>query len=152
MPSLQKNTNEDEEDMRPEISQSSSPQNQDDQKYDSTPLRFGSVQEIYERYSLVEIIPDCLEKVVKDGKWVKAMDEETKVIEKKWNMGISWEARNKEIIGVKWIFKIKLNTDGSIQKHKTKLVAKGYSQRPKVDYKETFVPVARFDTIRVLMA
>lgn len=47
---------------------------------------------------------------------------------------------------------MKLNSDGSIQKHKARLVVKGYSQQYGVDYNETFAPVARLDTIRVLIA
>ena len=60
--------------------------------------------------------------------------------------------KDKDVIGVKWIFKTKLNLDGSIQKKTAKLVAKGYSQQPGIDFQETFAPVARLDTIRTLIA
>ncbi|XP_019420738.1 PREDICTED: uncharacterized protein LOC109330926 [Lupinus angustifolius] len=80
------------------------------------------------------------------------MEEEIKMIEKN-NM---WELldcpTDKDIIGIKWFYKIKLNPDGTIQKHKTRLVAKGYSQQPGIDYNETFAPVSHLDTIRVLIA
>ncbi|XP_022751424.1 uncharacterized protein LOC111300070 [Durio zibethinus] len=59
---------------------------------------------------------------------------------------------NKNIIGVRWIFKTKLNADGSINKLKARLVAKGYSQQLGVDFSERFAPVARLDTIRLLLA
>ncbi|KOM45165.1 hypothetical protein LR48_Vigan06g047100 [Vigna angularis] len=55
-------------------------------------------------------------------------------------------------IGVKWVFKIKLNEHGDIAKHKARLVAKGYSQQYGVDYTEVFAPVARLDTVQVLLA
>ena len=50
------------------------------------------------------------------------------------------------------MYKTKLNQDGTIQKNKAKLVAKGYSQKPDIDFNETFALVARLDTIRTLIA
>ena len=50
------------------------------------------------------------------------------------------------------MFRTKLNADGSINKHKAKLVVKGYAQVFGVDYSDTFAPVARLDTIRLVLA
>lgn len=55
-------------------------------------------------------------------------------------------------IGLKWIFKIKRNADGSINKYKSRLVAKGYIQRHGVDFEEVFAPVARIETARFIIA
>lgn len=54
-------------------------------------------------------------------------------------------------IGLKWIFKVKRNSDGSINKYKARLVAKGYIQRYGVDFEEVFAPVARIETVRLIM-
>jgi len=53
---------------------------------------------------------------------------------------------------VKWVYKAKFNLDGTIQKHKARLVVKGYSQQLGIDYNETFAPIARIYTIRALIA
>ena len=53
---------------------------------------------------------------------------------------------------MKWIFKTKLKENGEVDKYKARLVAKGYEQEFGVDYEEVFAPVARHDTIRLLIA
>ncbi|KAA3465467.1 Retrovirus-related Pol polyprotein from transposon TNT 1-94 [Gossypium australe] len=59
---------------------------------------------------------------------------------------------HKKVIGVNWVFKTKLNIDGSLNKLKARLVVKVFSQQYGIDYWETFSPVARLDTIRLLLA
>jgi hypothetical protein len=58
----------------------------------------------------------------------------------------------KSTIGVKWIYKLKFNMDGSISKHKAHLVAQGYVQPEGIEYDETFAPVARMETIRIFFS
>lgn len=59
---------------------------------------------------------------------------------------------NKKILTNKWVFKLKKNQDGSVDKHKARLVARGHEQRPGIDYEEIFAPVARYENIRTLLA
>ena len=55
-------------------------------------------------------------------------------------------------IGLKWVFKVKRDEVGAIVKHKARLVAKGYVQQEGVDFDEVFAPVARMESIRMLLA
>ena len=59
---------------------------------------------------------------------------------------------NRKPIGCKWIFKRKLNAAGQIEKYKTRLVAKGFTQREGVDLVEIFSPVAKFTSIHIISA
>ena len=58
----------------------------------------------------------------------------------------------KSVVTSKWIYKIKHAADGSIKKYKARFVARGFSQKEGIDYEETFAPVARYTSIRVIMA
>ena len=58
----------------------------------------------------------------------------------------------RKAIGCKWVFKIKYNAAGDVDRYKARLVAKGFSQTQGVDFNETFAPVAKFNSIRILLA
>lgn len=80
------------------------------------------------------------------------MDSEIKSIEKNQTWKLTELPVGAKKIGVKWIYKTKLNEVGEMEKYKARLVAKGYSQQYGVDYTEVFAPVARMDTVRMIIA
>ncbi|KAJ8753122.1 hypothetical protein K2173_017675 [Erythroxylum novogranatense] len=81
------------------------------------------------------------------------MDEEIKAIEdnETWIL-MDLPSAETKVVDSKWIFKEKLNPDGSINKYKARLVVRGYKQEYGVDYTETYAPVTRLDTVRMLLA
>eukprot|EP00253_Pinus_taeda_P009627 PITA_09627 len=81
------------------------------------------------------------------------MEEEIGAIEKNdtWEL-VDLPQGNLHVIGVKWIYKTKRNVEGKIERHKIRLVVKGYKQQHGRDYAETFVPVAMMETMRIVVA
>ncbi|CAL9010595.1 unnamed protein product [Prunus brigantina] len=102
------------------------------QDVDHTPLKYKSIAEIYEKCNMCIIEPESFEEAAKDDSWKKAMEDEITMIEKNNTWELVDRPFDKPIIGVKWIYKTKLNLDGSVQKNKARLVAKGYSRSPEL--------------------
>lgn len=80
------------------------------------------------------------------------MSSENESIERNQTWELTVIPKETKPIGVKCVFKTKLNEDGIVEKFKARLVAKGYAQRHGIDYTEVFAPVTRLDTIRVILA
>ena len=85
-------------------------------------------------------------------KWRCAMDSEIEAIRKNNTWVLTDLPCGAKTVGVKWVYKTKLNEHGEIEKYKARLVSKGYTQQHGVDYMEVFAPVARMDTIRPVLA
>jgi len=100
----------------------------------------------------VDSDPISFEDAVKNVKWRQAMNSKIEVIERNNTWELTELPNGSKVIGVKWVYKTKLNEKGEVDKYKARLVAKGYSQKYVVDYAKVFAPVARLDTIRVVIS
>ena len=103
-------------------------------------------------FAFIACDPVDFDEAVKKDVWIKAMDEEIDAIERNNTWDLVELRDNKNCIGVKWIYKTKLNVDSDVEKYKAKLVPQWFSQQPSIDYNDTFAPVARIDTVRMVLA
>ena len=86
--------------------------------------------------------------------WLKAMKEEwDSLIENEtWEEVKRESSENMNVVGVKWVFKVKKNEKGEPVRYKARMIAKGYTQEYGVDYHETYAPVLKYKTLRIMMA
>ena len=96
--------------------------------------------------------PIHFDNAVKSEKLRKAMDVKIEAIKQNDTWELTKLPEGGKKIGVKWVYKTKFNENGEVDKYKVRLVVKGYSRQHGVDYKEVFAPVARMETIRLVVA
>ncbi|GJT44443.1 retrovirus-related pol polyprotein from transposon TNT 1-94 [Tanacetum coccineum] len=98
------------------------------------------------------IEPKNVNEALGDKSWIVAMQEELNqfIANDVWELVP--QPRNMTIIGTKWVFRNKLDKNGVVSRNKARLVAQGYNQQEGIDYDETYAPVARLESIRILLA
>jgi hypothetical protein len=131
---------------------------------DEAPRRFRTVSDLLDSTDIVENFeysalcltavgePSSVEEAMTKECWRQAMKAEMKAIEENRTWDVSDLPKGQKAIGLKWVFKLKKDPDGKVVKYKARLVAKGYAQVQGVDFEEVFAPVARIETVRVLLA
>ncbi|KAG8499488.1 hypothetical protein CXB51_005964 [Gossypium anomalum] len=118
-------------------------------------VSYGNLSKSYNAFvSNVDSIetPKNIEEALKSTKWKQAVLEEIKALEDNGTWEISKLPTGKKTVGCKWIFTTKFKPDGSIDRYKARLVARGFAQTYGLDYEETFAPMAKLNTIRVLLS
>ena len=97
-------------------------------------------------------IPLGIHEALADPKWSQAIQEEMTALEKNQTWEIVTLPQGKRTVGCKWVFSTKYKADGSIERHKARLIAKGYTQTYGIDYQETFSLVEKLNIVRVLLS
>jgi hypothetical protein len=96
--------------------------------------------------------PTSFQEAKQEAAWRNAMADEINSIEENNAWKLTDLPAGHRPIGLKWVFKLKRDARGVIVKHKARLVAKGYVQQAGVDFDEVYAPVARLDSVRLLLA
>jgi len=84
--------------------------------------------------------------------WKQAMEEEINSLRSNNTWSLVKIPKNARILDCKWVYRLKYKSDGSIERYKVRLCAKGYMQREGIDCHETFSPVVKYDSVRTLIA
>lgn len=112
----------------------------------------GSTYRTYLSKMTSDIEPQSYKEASADPRWTEAMNAEIKALQDNHTWEIMDLPKGKKPIGCKWIFKIKYKATGEVERFKARLVAKGYSQQEGKDYQETFSPVVKMKTARIVLA
>ncbi|KAD5317971.1 hypothetical protein E3N88_17917 [Mikania micrantha] len=133
-------------------------------EYDDTPIQgFRSVSNVYDRTHTIQQVdfervlmikeePVTYAEAKESKEWKNAMLEELDAIERNETWKLVDLPKDQKSIGLKWVFKTKEDASGNITRYKARLVAKGYVQKQGIDYEDAFAPVARMETVRLILA
>ena len=86
------------------------------------------------------------------AEWKEACSLEMDSLQKNETWTLVPLPKGRKAIGNRWVFRVKENQDGEVERYKARLVAKGFAQKFGIDYEETFAPVATFTSIWILIS
>ena len=98
------------------------------------------------------IVPKFVQEAMSISSWESAMEVEMSTLSENTTWSLVTHPPRKTIVGCRWVYTMKYLPDGSIECLKARLVAKGYTQTYGVDYAETFSPVAKISSVRILIS
>jgi len=96
--------------------------------------------------------PKNVYEALTDSEWIVAMQDELHQFERNQVWHLVPKPKDRNIVGTKWLFRNKLDEQGTVTRNKVRLVVQGYNQEDDIDYEETFAPIARIEAIRILIA
>lgn len=99
-----------------------------------------------------ETLPSSFEEAEESEVWMAAVEAELEVHRQNQTWEIVAKPMGQKTISTKWVFSKKRDSTGKVTRHKARLVARGFDQRPGLDFMETFAPVASIKTLRTLLA
>lgn len=99
-----------------------------------------------------EIEPTTVNQALKEPKWRQAMSDEFNALVTNGTWELVPLSPHYNLVGCKWIYRIKRKSDGSVDRYKARLVAKGFYQRLGVDFHDTFSPVVKPTTVRIVLS
>jgi hypothetical protein len=136
--------------------------------YDGESLRYSMMEDLLGDQPVPGLVPHDLEgqlhlacddgepwsftEAEKDAAWRAAMKTEMDAVEKNRNWELADLPRGHRAITLMWVFKLKRDEIGAIIKHKAHLVAQGFLQWEEIDFDDAFAPVARIESVRLLLA
>ena len=127
----------------------------DDENNISNYVSYDSLSSTYKAFiaSLDSVqIPKDWREAKQDPRWHQAMLDELEALEKNKTWDLVPFPEGKKVVNCKWVYTVKQNPNGKVERYKARLVAKGYSQTYGIDYDETFAPVAKMSTVRTLIS
>ncbi|OIT27466.1 putative mitochondrial protein, partial [Nicotiana attenuata] len=96
--------------------------------------------------------PKTYKQAASSPEWLRAMDTEYQALLRNRTWTLTPCPPNVNVVGCKWVYRIKSRADGSIERYKARLVAKGFHQEEGVDFHDTFSPVVKPSTLRLVLS
>ncbi|RVW12990.1 putative mitochondrial protein [Vitis vinifera] len=98
------------------------------------------------------LVPRHIHEALDDPNWKVAVMEEMNALKRSGTWELMDLPKEKRTVGCKWVFTVKCKANRSIERYKARLVAKGFTQTYGIDYQETFAPVAKINSIKILLS